>query len=292
VNPLDMVGLTPLMARTSGLPGVTVVLIDGRVAFHPDLAGQGIREISAPHAAGCSDRNTASCAHGTFLAGMLAANRRSGAPAICPGCNFLLRPIFPETTVRNGEVPSTSAEELAAAIVDSVEAGADVLNLSVNMVGFSDRSERRLSDALSFAARRGAIPVVAAANDGSIAESVLTRHRWALPVIACDRAGVPLRNSRLSPSIGKRGIRAPGENITSLGTDGNPMTITGTSAATGFVTGAIALLLSELPGATASDVRFALTRRVPQPRASVVPPLLNAWAAYQYLGTRSEAPAS
>ena len=44
----DVVGLTPLLKRTSGRPEITVGLIDGPVALdHPDLTGQRLREIRA-----------------------------------------------------------------------------------------------------------------------------------------------------------------------------------------------------------------------------------------------------
>jgi subtilisin family serine protease len=283
MTPLEMVGLEPLMKRTSGRPELAIALIDGPVAAdHPDLAGQKIREITRTAPAGCMSRSSAACAHGTFVAGMLAARRESIAPAICPGCTLLSRPIFLETAAQNGEQPSARPEELAAAIVESVQAGARVLNLSVNVAGLSVRGDRDLAQALTFAASREAIPVAAAPNEARIADSTLTRHPWVVPVVACDRAGQPLGTSNLSTAIGKRGVRAPGEGITSLGANGSPATISGTSAATGFVTGALALLWSALPATSASDLRFAVTN-VWLPRRSVVPRMLNAWAAYQAL---------
>ena len=271
MTPLEMVGLAPLMKRTRGRPEVAVALIEGPVAFeHPDLASQQIREITASRPAACVNRESAACAHGTFMAGMLVGKRGSVAPAICPGCTFLSRPIFPETPVRNGEQPSATPEELAAAIVDSVRGGARILNLSVNLTHSSGRAGDELADALSFAASRGAIPVAAAANQGIAADSALTRHAWVLPVVASDNGGRPLQSSQLSTTVGRRGVSAPGEGITSLGTNGNALTLSGTSAATGFVTGAIALLWSELPAAKASDLRFALTNPSSQRRAEVL----------------------
>jgi len=150
----DIVGLTPLLERTGGRPDITVGLIDGPVALdHPDLAGQLIREIPANVPAACMDRGGAACAHGTFVAGILAAKRRSAAPAICPDCTFLLRPIFSEARSPHSDAPAASSGELAAAIVDSVQAGARVLNLSVNVTGFSGTGESRLTEALDFAGR-------------------------------------------------------------------------------------------------------------------------------------------
>ena len=52
-----------------------------------------------------------------------------------------------------------------------------------------------------------------------------------------------------------------------------------------FVTGAIALLWSEFPRATAAQIKLAITNTSSLQRVSVVPPLLDAAAAYQILLT-------
>jgi len=76
---------------------------------------------------------------------------------------------------------------------------------------------------------------------------------------------------------------APGEGITSLGTNGKPQTLAGTSAAAPFVTGATALLWSEFPSARASQIKLAITQAGSVRRRTVAPPLLDAWAAYQIM---------
>jgi len=86
--------------------------------------------------------------------------------------------------------------------------------------------------------------------------------------------------SNLGASIGRCGLGAPGEAVTSLGVT-NPLTMGGTSAATPFVTGAAALIWSDFPGATAAEVRSAVTMAAAPRRTTIVPPLLNAWASYQ-----------
>ena len=111
---LDLVGLPPLMARTSGRPEISIGLIDGPVALdHPDLAAENIREVPGKLAAACADASDAACAHGTFIAGILVARRTSVAPAICPGCNLLVRPIFSQAPTNGEQMPSASAGELA-----------------------------------------------------------------------------------------------------------------------------------------------------------------------------------
>src|SRR5262245_15507603 len=81
---------------------------------HPDLAGANIRDISGGMAGACTEAGSAACLHGTFVAGMLSARRSAMAPAICPACTLLLRPIFAEMTSGNGQMPSATPVELAA----------------------------------------------------------------------------------------------------------------------------------------------------------------------------------
>ena len=110
-NCLDLVGLSPLMTRTSGRPEISIGLIDGPVALdHPDLAAENIREVPGKLSAACADASDAACAHGTFIAGILLASRMSVAPAICPGCTLLVRPIFSQAPANGGQMPSASAK--------------------------------------------------------------------------------------------------------------------------------------------------------------------------------------
>lgn len=285
MNPLDLVKLTPLMELTTGRPEVTVGLIDGPIALsNPDLAGENVREIPGGTSGTCSQFESAACEHGTFVAGILCGRRGSAAPAICPDCTVLVRHIFSETASVNGEMPSATPDELAAAIVDCIEAGAHVLNLSAGIAQQSSKGERELEEALDYAARRGVIIVAAAGNQGAIGSSAITRHPWVIPVAACDIYGRPINQSNLGNSIGRRGMSAPGERITSLGVDaGKLLTSGGTSAAAPFVTGTIALLRSEFPNATAAEVKSAATQAYAPRLTTIVPPLLDAWAAYKFM---------
>jgi len=266
-----------------------VGLIDGPVAMNnPELWSSSVRYAEANVAARCAYSGSEACNHGTLVAGILSSKRGSRAPAICPDCTLLIRPIFPEF-VRGGEQwPGASAQELAKAIVEAVQAGARVLNLSVGLLDASSGGERPLREALNYAAGAGVITVAAAGNQSLVGSSVLTRHPSVIPVIACDDSGRPLAMSNLGASMGTRGLRAPGENVTSIGSDGNTETFTGTSAAAPFVSGAAALLWSLFPEATATTIKLALTQfqlRTP----TLVPPLLDANAAYVYLAARNAA---
>jgi subtilisin family serine protease len=154
---LELVKLSPLIALTTGRTEVTVGLIDGPVAIgHADLESKNIRELPAADGGSCAVSSSAACKHGTFVVGILVAKRGSAAPAICPGCTLLVRPIFRETNSGNGQVPSATPQELASAIVETIDAGARILNLSAALAQPSVKRRRRIAvcSGLCGAARR------------------------------------------------------------------------------------------------------------------------------------------
>jgi subtilisin family serine protease len=289
VNPLALVELAPLTELSTGEPEIAVGLIDGPVAVdHPDLLAANVREVSGEPQAG-GGVSSAARVHGTFVAGILCARRSSAAPAICPDCTLRTRPIFGDTSPGNSvAVPSATPGELAQAIVEITEAGAHVLNLSVALAQPSSKEDRELQEALNYAAVRGVIVVAAAGNQGTLGSSAITRHPWVVPVAACDLTGIPIATSNLGSSVGRRGLMAPGDQITSLGVESKPLTWGGTSVAAPFVTGTVALLWSVFPNATAAEVKSVVVGRAHGwRRTTVVPPLLDAWAAYRLMKTAS-----
>jgi subtilisin family serine protease len=285
MTPLDLVQLRALMNRTSGTSEIRIGLIDGPVALdHPDLATENIRQLGGTQGA-C--QTNAACVHGTAVAGILSARRGSAAPAICPSCTLLLRPIFGEPGAAGREMPSASPQELAQAIADCLAARSHVINISAALARPSLCAEPALDNALGWAARDGVIVVAAAGNQGTLGSTAITRHPWVLPVVAYALTGQPIAYSNLGHSIGCRGLGGPGDGIRTLGPGGQWLGVGGTSAAAPFVTGTVALLLSEFPRARAADIKLALTPNRISTRAALVPPLLNASAAYQAMRSMS-----
>jgi subtilisin family serine protease len=288
MSPLELVKLIALMQRSNGSPDVRIGLIDGPVLTqHPDLARDNIRELRGNNGATSNEANNTARLHGTFVAGILSAKRESAAPAICPNCTLLVYPIFAERLPGSERVPSATVLELAAAIKECIEAGARVINLSLALTQMSLKAEQALEEALNQAAGRGVIVVAAAGNQGTLGSSAITRHPWVIPVVGCDLRGLPSNESNLGSSIGRRGLRAPGDAIISLGSEGESNAFRGSSVAVPFVTGAIALLWSEFPAEAAAQIKLAISQNGAQRRATVVPPLLDATAAYQYLATKN-----
>jgi subtilisin family serine protease len=271
------------MARTAGSADIMIGLIDGPVATNHGGLAANIRPIGEGENAACTGANDTACLHGTFVAGILCAKPGGSAPAICPDCTLLVREVFAHGSTRGMHVPTATPRALAAAIVECVKAGARVLNLSLALTEATSRSERELSAALEYAAGRNVVIVAAAGNQGTIGSSAITRHPWVIPVVSYDLRGTPMGHSNLGVSIGRRGLGAPGANVTSLDAAGESLTLTGTSVAAPFVTGAVALLWSAFPMATSAQIRFSITQARATRRTSVVPPLLNAWEAFQFM---------
>jgi subtilisin family serine protease len=275
-----LIGLPALMERTAGAAAVKVAMIDGPVAIdHPDLASGNLRLLTGM--ADCRQPNSMACNHGTLVAGVMHARRDGLVPGICPDCTLLVRPIFTETVAQPAGLPGATLAEAAAAILEAIDAGARVINLSVGLAEQGSGSERAVEQALNAAAQHGVIVVAAAGNQGIVGSSVITRHPWVTSVIACNSSGRVMALSNLGASIGRRGLAAPGENIESLAAAGGTARFSGTSAAVPFVTGTFALLWSAFPMANATSLRLAVIGGVR--RRSVTPPLLNAEAAYQTL---------
>jgi subtilisin family serine protease len=277
---LELVRLGQLMALSPGSPEVGVGLIDGPVAIdHPDLADARVHAVNRNGSA-CGRLGSDACVHGTFVAGILVARRGSSAPAICPGCTLIVRPIFRETGA-DGAPPTTSPDDVGRAIVDCVNAGARIVNLSAATGEPTTRSEKGLRRALDHAVLSGTLVVAAAGNQATLGSSEITRHPGVIPVVAYDLGGRPMPQSNVGRSLGRWGLGAPGDGIVSLATEGAPAPRAGTSFAAAFVTGAAALLWSLFPTADVGTLRRALAAG--GGRASVVPPLMDAQAAHASL---------
>jgi subtilisin family serine protease len=158
-----------------------------------------------------------------------------------------------------------------------------VVNISAGIAQLSIKNQNKLTASLDYAAKKDVLVVVAAGNHSQIGTSPITGHHWVIPVAACDVKGVPSFHSNLGRSLSRRGLAVPAESITSLNSQGGSMTFGGTSAAAPFVTGAIALLLSELPEIPGDRIKSALIPSLAQPGRSINPSMLNAWKAYETL---------
>jgi subtilisin family serine protease len=289
MDPLIQTRLHSLMNLSSGHPDVVIGVIDGPVDFsHPAFKDSRIRTVKDSQIVACKNANNIACTHGTFVAGILCAKRGLSAPAICPDCEILLNTIFREDAKNTGNndiiSPSATPEELSNAIIETIDAGAKIINLSLGLSTSSLIVYDKLQQAYDYALQKGVIIVVAAGNQGNIGNISLINHEWLIPVAACDENGRLDSMSNFGPSIGHRGLIAPGVNIRSTNPGGQYIQMSGTSFAAPFVTGAIALLWSIFTKATAAVIKHAIiTNTTDRRRRSIIPSLLNAQETYELL---------
>ncbi|MET0765320.1 MAG: S8 family serine peptidase [Blastococcus sp.] len=264
------------MRRTRGSADIRIALLDGPVdRGHRYLQGADIVPARrVPH----ESVSAITAAHGTFLAGLLVGQDRSSSPSICPECTLVVRPIYGEGGSRH---PRATPDELADALVEAVDAGARLIQVSAAIGRPSLVESRELTSAFDDARSRGVIVVAATGNNGSLGTSMITRDAAVLPVTGCDLALRPLRSSTTAPSIGRRGLAAPATQVRSLAPGDGTALMGGTSVAAGLVVGALALLWSARPQARRDELLGAIREwRTSGPH--LFPPPLHAeraWAA-------------
>lgn len=269
MNPLQTVGISKLAEVTRGRAEVSIGLIDGVVDVSDSrLKDAHIQNVNSAEIA-CNGPSDEGCRHATLLAATL-VGLQDGA---CPACTLLVHPIF--TSTRVSSPPVSDAMTLASALVDTVEAGASVINLSLAVNNVGRQAALALTDVLNFACSRGVIVVAASGNGGELATSPITAHPWVIPVVAYNGGKSLLSFSNIGRSVGMNGLGAPGIVASA---DGVPQ-IAGTSVAAVFVTAAAALLRSALPESSPGEVIHAL-RAASGNRGGVIPPLLDVWASY------------
>jgi len=224
---LDWSSVWPL---TEG-QGVTVAVVDSGVAFSPQLAGK-VKAIDLT-GTGFGD----CIGHGTGVAGIIAASdlQAQGNPfeGVAPDAKIL------SVKVNNQEQGSSAT--LAQGITDAALEGAQVINVSITTV-----SSPGLRAAVAGALRQGAVIVAAGGND-----SQETGHGPFYPASypGVLSVGAVAQDGSLAPFSDLHShvaVTAPGVNVTST-TPGGYQAYNGTSFATAYVSGVVALVRSRYP---------------------------------------------
>ena len=170
MDPLSQIRLSSIMKISSGNSEIKIGLIDGPFDYtHTAFQRSKIRVIKESQFAPCKSASSIACRHCTFIAGILCAERGSFAPAICPGCTLVLRPVFMEEIQRTNNngvnkdiaFPGPTPEELSDAIIEVVDIGARIINLSLGLSGSSLMTYPSLKEAYDYARRHEAVILAA-----------------------------------------------------------------------------------------------------------------------------------
>lgn len=217
-------GIPSLWKQTKGA-GVTVAVIDSGVSPHFALKDV---VVDYRNFSGDGDQYD-TLGHGTHVAGVIGAKSGS-AKGIAPECKILSLKAL-------GHSGMGSLKAVADAVYFAIEAKADIISMSLG----SARPDDRLHAAIRDAQSQGAIIVCAAGNDGG-AVNYPAAFQETLAVGAVDKNGTACEFSCRGKEIV---VAAPGQDITSTWLNDGYATISGTSMAAPFVSGVLALFVSE-----------------------------------------------
>ena len=267
--------------RSCGAPWLRLAVLDtGIDPAHPDLGGSapgGIRIEGGLNVTAEESRSWAdSAAHGTAVAGVMAARTHDGAhfdslgvAGVCggdgagnPGCRIVPIKVAP------GHSTSASTFDIARGILAAVAAGARAVNLSFGGVGAS-RIER---EAMRYAMERNCLVVAASGNRGALGPreaiypAAYAADGLCLQVGATDAQDHRAMFSSFGPGLD---IVAPGSIIwtTFLSYPSAAgavypgyVAVSGTSFAAPFATGVAGLLVASRPELFADDLRELIRR--------------------------------
>jgi subtilisin family serine protease len=258
----DAIGLEQAHQYTRGDDSITIAVLDTGVwVKHPELAARmqpGRDFVDILDGAdtfigdylGADDDPTDAVGHGTHVAGILVARGTAMPDGVAPRCRLL--PVRVLGAMRQGErrVGAGLVDNINAAIKWAVDAGADIINMSLGI----RRSGGGLphAEVIEYAKRKGVTVVAAAGNDGQEQLYYPGALDHVIAVGAVDERGEVASFSTFGAQVS---MVAPGTNIYSTYLDDDYAFSTGTSHATPFVTGAVALLKSyaRSRGRTLSD---------------------------------------
>jgi filamentous hemagglutinin family protein len=226
------------MVRGTNVP---IAVIDSEIdVTHPDLEGAVTNRFDAVGAPENSH------AHGTGMAGAIAAHRRLLGTA--PAARLLAVHAFSTTTATAG---STTFDVLKG-INWSVQEGARIINMS-----FAGPRDPSLERALKAAYDKGIVLIAAAGNAGPKSPPLFPgADPYVIAVTATDVDDKLFTGANRGKYIS---VAAPGVDILVPAPEGEYQMTTGTSVAAAEVSGIVALLLERNPKLTPADIRRILT---------------------------------
>jgi cyanobactin maturation PatA/PatG family protease len=237
----NLSGIESLWLKTLGDPRICIAVLDGSVdishpCFHQARLTQIPTLISAVANQGFATQ------HGTHVTSIIFGQHDSSIQGIAPNCRGLIVPIFGDG--QGDKLAPCSQIDLARAITQAVEQGANIINVSGGQLTASPESDQLLANAVRLCQERNVLIVAAAGNDGCECLHLPAALESVLAVGAMDSQGKPLNFSNWGKVYQNQGILAPGDNILGAALNGGTILRSGTSFATPIVSGIIALLLS------------------------------------------------
>ena len=233
--------LNLLWRETKGDPDIKIAILDGTVdIFHPAFEGAKLKLIETLQS-GQYESQHESKEHGTHVAGIILGQHKNKFWGLAPDCLGLLLPIFPES---EGRIAPCSQLDLSRAIIQAMEAGANVINISGGQFSPSGQSDIFLKRAIEECVQNNVLVVAAAGNDGQNIHHIPASLPDVLAVGAMDSNDKAMEFSNWGELYRDHGILALGEKIPGPKPRREMTYRSGTSFATAIISGITALFLS------------------------------------------------
>lgn len=216
----------------NGGAGVRIALLDTGIADHAAFSGADIVRAVLGQAGSGEDQN----GHGTAMSGLL-VGRDPYARGLAPGATLLSISVLDAQGQGN-------TFSLAEGIIRAVDMGAQIINISAG----SRYTSSALAQAVSYAYERGVVIVAASGNEGLSMVRSPANYPEVIAVTSVDARRQLPGFVNTGPAVD---LAAPGLGVYSAWLGESFVSVSGSSAAAPFVSGAIALLMSENPGMTA-----------------------------------------
>lgn len=243
--------------------GITVAVLDtGVEADHPDLVGN---VLAGKDMVGFGARpgERAWARHGTAMASIIAGHGHGdgnddGVLGIAPEAKILpVRVILEDGDPQRTKARNTRGNALADGIRWAADQGADVINLSLGDDSASAHPEPAEDEAVQYALKKGSVVVASAGNGGEKGDHISypAAYPGVIAATAVDRYGT---RASFSTRRWYATVSAPGVDVVIADPDHKYYQGWGTSAASAFVSGAVALVKAAHPGLTPAQIKKLL----------------------------------
>ncbi|WP_435837812.1 type VII secretion-associated serine protease mycosin [Streptantibioticus parmotrematis] len=249
--------------RTSEGEGVTVAVLDTGVdGTHPDLTGQVLPGTDLV-GFGAKRGDSSWARHGTAMAGIIAGHGHGpgdseGVMGIAPRAKILpVRVILEDTDPKRQQARDTRGGALAQGIRWAADHGADVINLSLGDDSKTAHPDAAEDDAIQYALDKGIVVVASAGNSGQSGDpaSYPAAYPGVIAATAVDRYG---HRAAFSTERWYATVGAPGVDVVIADPDRDYYEGWGTSAASAYVSGVVALIRSAYPRLSPGQIRTLL----------------------------------